>query len=391
MTGNLSQQGISIPDTALSVAGFSSYIQSLLQEDSHLQYVWITGEVSSLSDHRSGIFFTLSDPDRTAVIKCIVWNNARSKLVQEPKPGEEIMVYGSIRVYEKRGEYQFVVFQVLPVGEGLQALRYQQLRSRLSQEGLFDRERKRPLPPHPQTIAVVTSPSGAAWGDIRRTLKQRYPGVRVLLSPATVQGDNAPPSIVRAIERVNENGTAEVLILARGGGATEDLSCFNDEQVVRAIATCFIPVITGIGHQRDESLADLVADASVHTPTAAAEKAVPDYSQLVAEHQQRKRLLIEATRRRLHQEVNTIEQLRSRLQRLPMRARGLEKAIAHCQLLHQKLAALDPSAVLGRGYAVARYPNGTLVKSTAPLETGQELIIQLSEGKVKVKVTQIIQ
>ncbi|MGK7877950.1 MAG: exodeoxyribonuclease VII large subunit [Xenococcaceae cyanobacterium] len=380
-----------ILDTALSIAGLTSYIQDLLEGDRQLRNLWVTGEVSSAKEHRSGLFFTLCDPDGDAAIRCVVWHNQRSKLVQQPRRGEQLMVLGSIRVYPKRGEYELNVFQALAAGEGLQALRYQQLRSRLEAEGLFDSQRKQSLPLHPQTIAVVTSPSAAAWGDIQRTFGQRYPGLHLLLSPATVQGTQAPASIATAIERVNRDGRAEVLILARGGGSVEDLSCFNDERVVRAIAESSIPVITGIGHQRDESLADLVADFSTHTPTAAAERAVPAYAQLVAEHQQRLSRLIEALKGRLSRESDHLEQLRNRLKNLPSTSRPLSQATAQCQMLRQKLVALDPQAVLQRGYAVVRLEDNTLVRSTANLVPEQELVIQLGQGFVKVKITEIMQ
>ena len=379
-----------VADTALSVAGLTSYIQDLLEGDRQLQQVWVTGEVSSINDHRRGLFFTLCDPDGGAAIRCVVWHSQRSKLIQQPKRGEQLIVLASIRVYPKRGEYQLAVFQVLAAGEGLQALRYQQLRSRLEAEGLFDLARKRSLPPYPQTIAVVTSPSAAAWGDIQRTLEQRYPGLHLLLSPAAVQGEQAPASIAAAIERVNWDGRAQVLILARGGGAVEDLSCFNDERVVRAIAQSAIPVITGIGHQRDQSLADLVADLSAHTPTAAAERAVPAFAQLVAEHQQRLSRLIEVLKRRLSQESEHLEQLRSRLKDFPSTSRCLSQATARCQMLRHKLVALDPQAVLKRGYAVVRREDNTAVCSTANLVPEQELTIQLSQGFLTVKITKIV-
>ena len=380
---------LSIPDTALSVAGLTSYIHDLLEDDRQLQQVWITGEVTSLSEHRSGLFFTLCDPDGSATIRCVVWQYQRLQLVQPPQQGEQIMVLGSIRLYPKRGEYQLNVFQSLATGEGLQALRYQQLRSRLQTEGLFDEERKRSLPVHPQTVAVVTSTSAAAWGDIQRTLAQRYPGIRLILAPATVQGAQAPASIAEAMERVNQDGRAEVIILARGGGAVEDLACFNDEQVVRAIAVSQIPVITGIGHHRDETLADLVADWSTHTPTAAAERAVPDYGQLVSEHQQRANRLAEALTRRLDEETDHLTDLQERFKALPTTSRRLEQATAHCQMLRQKLVALDPQRVLQRGYAVVRREDRTLVRSTANLVPGQELTIQLGEGFIKAKITEI--
>ncbi|ACK68736.1 exodeoxyribonuclease VII, large subunit [Gloeothece citriformis PCC 7424] len=381
---------ITFSETALSVSGLTTYIQDLLEGDEQLQQVWVTGEVSSLNDHPRGLFFTLSDPQVEAAVNCVVWNSQRLRLVEEPKVGAQILVLGSIRLYAKRGDYRLTVFQVLAVGEGLQALRYQQLRSRLQAEGLFDHERKRLLPLHPQTIAVVTSPTAAAWGDIQRTLSQRYPGLHLLFSPATVQGEEAPPSIVRAMERVNRDGRAEVMILARGGGSVEDLSCFNDERVVRAIALSQIPVITGIGHQRDESLADLVADVSVHTPTAAAERVVPDYNQLVIDHQQRVNRIIDSVRERLQQESNYLDQLHSRLTQLPTTSRYLAQMTAKCQLLKQKLIALDPQEVLKRGYAVVRKRDEKIIRTTDELVPEQELTIQLGQGFFKVKVTDIL-
>jgi exodeoxyribonuclease VII large subunit len=375
------------PDTALSVAGLTDYIQSLLEEDPQLRQVWVTGEVSSVSDHRSGLYFTLSDPEGEAALKCVAWTSLRAKLIQEPEKGEQVVVLGSIRLYAKRGDYQLTVYQVLAAGEGLQALRLQQLRSRLQAEGLFDPDRKRPLPPYPQTLAVVTAPTAAAWGDIQRTLGQRYPGLNVLFSPAIVQGNQAPASIAKAIERVGRDGRAEVLILARGGGSVEDLSCFDEEQVVRAIADCPIPVITGIGHQRDESLADLVADRSVHTPTAAAEIAVPDFSQLWAEHQDRLLRLRQALQQRWQYEAEELQRLQQRWQALPTRA--LLAQTHQLNLLTQRLKALDPQSVLLRGYAVVR-DRDRIIRTTDGLEPNQTLTIQLGAGKFQVIVTDIL-
>lgn len=401
-----------IPDTALSVAGLTTYIQALLEEDDRLHQVWVTGEVSSANRHPKGLFFTLQDPDDKAAIACVVWSSQLSRLIATPAPGEQIILLGQIRIYPPRGEYRLVVWQALPAGEGLLALRHRQLRDRLRIEGLFSPDRKRPLPAFPQTIAVVTSPQAAAWGDIQRTLKRRSPGLRVLLSPAQVQGETAPASIVKAIRRVEQDGRAEVLILARGGGAAEDLACFNDERVVRAIATCSIPVISGIGHQRDESLADLVADDCAHTPTAAAEQAVPLLDSLVDRHQQQVEALLQAFRERLDIAQEDLERLRSRLRRLRVDQqirheqqaiawkrqqllqvvqRRLQSATQHCHLLNQKLATLDPQAVLQRGYAVVRQSNGEVVRSTAALATKQVLTLQLADGTVKVKVSKILE
>ncbi|OUL19700.1 exodeoxyribonuclease VII large subunit [Nostoc sp. RF31YmG] len=399
-----------IPDTALSVTGLTDYIRLLLEQDDQLRQVWVTGEVSSANHHRSGLFFTLQDPDGTAGIKCVAWNSQLTKLAQLPIPGEQLIILGSLRVYPQRGEYQLSVWQALPAGVGLQALRYQQLKNRLLSEGLFDPERKRSLPSHPQTIAVITSPTAAAWGDIQRTLKQRYPGLQVLFSPATVQGEQAPESIVKAIERVERDGRAEVIILSRGGGAVEELACFNDERVVRSLANCSIPVITGIGHQRDESLADLVADACVHTPTAAAEMVVPALADLYTQHQQRVDALYDAVyevRRNAEKQLQALQnrlrhlrldrQVQQEVQRLTWKRQQLlqatkrrsQQASQHLEMLRQKLVTLDPKAVLQRGYAVVRQENGAIARSVAELAVGDELLIQLGQGEVKVKVKEV--
>ncbi|KOR37292.1 MULTISPECIES: exodeoxyribonuclease VII large subunit [Planktothricoides] len=374
--------------SVVSVSGLTAYIQAVLQKDPLLRQIWVMGEVSSTRHHASGIFFTLQDEG--AAIRCVTWNSQRGKLVQQPVTGEQLLVLGSIRLYPQRGDYQLTIWQALPAGEGLQALRYRQLRSRLEAEGLFDPEKKRPLPVHPQTIAVVTSPQAAAWGDIQRTLSQRYPGLEVLFSPATVQGQQAPSSIVQAIQRVEADGRAEVLILARGGGATEDLVCFDDERVVRAIADCSIPVITGIGHQRDQSLADLAADVCAHTPTAAAEIAVPSFRVLEAEHRQRMTALYRSVTQQWEEARENLAFMRSRLLQLPQTSRSLQKADQTCDLLRQKLAALDPNAVLKRGYAIAKTEAGAIARSTADLSLDQGLIIQLGEGQIKVKITEIL-
>ncbi|MBD2019700.1 exodeoxyribonuclease VII large subunit [Leptolyngbya sp. FACHB-36] len=399
-----------VPDAALSVAGLTAYIQALLEQDNHLRQVWVTGEVSSANRYRSGLFFTLQDPDANASISCVVWNSQIDRLTVQPVSGEQLILLGRIHVHPQRGQYQLIIWQALPAGEGLRALRYRQLRNRLEAEGLFDSERKRPLPPHPKTVAVVTSPQAAAWGDIQRTLRRRYPGLHVVFSPALVQGDQAPTSIVHAIQRVERDARADVLIVSRGGGAIEDMACFNDERVVRAIAECSIPVIAGIGHQRDETLADLAADVCAHTPTAAAEQAVPLLADLYASHQELALMLRDAMHYRLEAAHDRLQRLRDRLQQLHldrvlhqerqvlawMRQRLIQsvtlqtqQATQYHQLLQQKLATLDPQAVLKRGYAVVRQ-DGAIVRSTDDLAPGQELQIQLGHGQLSVRVMELL-
>ncbi len=394
-------------DMAVGVAGLTDYLKLLLEEDPQLRKIWVIGEVSSANNHRQGCFFTLQEPDGSASVSCVVWKSQLSKLTVLPKAGEQVTVLGQIRLYPKRGSYQLTVWQVLPAGEGLQALRYQQLRSRLAAEGLFDFERKRPLPAYPQTLAVVTSPQAAAWGDIQRTLVQRNPGIRLLLSPATVQGDQASNSIAKAINRVVQDGRADLLLLTRGGGASEDLACFNDERVVMAIAQSPIPVITGIGHQRDESLADLVADVCAHTPTAAAEQAVPSLDDLYSEQVQYLQRVAGVMSAQLQSAQQRTQLCQTRLQRLRLDrqliqhrkdinrqqqqlinslSQRLKTAQHQHQLLTEKLATLDPESVLRRGYALVRR-EGQLAIAASELPVGTEIEVQLSQGSVKAKVT----
>ncbi len=394
----------------LSIDLLTKYIERALIQTPQLRQVWVTGEVSSANFHPSGIYFTLKDPIGKAALAAVIWKDRIPDLETKPQIGTQILAFGTIVVYAPHGKYQFQVQQVIPLGEGLQALRYQKLRQRLASEGLFDLDRKQSIPTQPQTIAVVTSPSAAAWGDIQRTMLSRYPGLRVLLAPATVQGEMAPHSIVRAIDLVLLDARAEVIILARGGGATEDLSCFDDEMVVRAIAECPVPVVTGIGHERDESLADLAADLRAPTPTAAAAIVTPNLADVMAARAVLAHRLKMALDRMLVARSHQLSQLRTRLDRIQPdrqlarererlaslrhrlhRAIGSQVRVAQQQQLRltERLQALDPRSILQRGYAVVRQQNGAIVRQSDRLRLGEELIIQLDRGQIGVRVLEI--
>lgn len=401
------QPNLLTPPDILSVKGLTDYIQGLLEDEPALMQVWVEGEVSSAVRHRSGFFFTLQDPEETACIHCVVWNSYCKQLVIEPDSGEQLIVLGRIRLYPQRGQYQLIVWQLLPAGEGLRSLRYQQLRERLFQEGLFDPLRKRPLPAYPQTIGVVTSAQAAAWGDIQRTLNARHPGLTVLFSPTLVQGKQAPEAIVNAINRVIQDGRADVLLIARGGGATEDLACFNDERVVKAIADCPIPVIAGIGHQRDETLADLAADICAHTPTAAAEyiPRLADWQSTYRNHLAQLYLLLT---RQLDVAHEYVLHLKARLRRLQLDRRlerelvlrsqhqhhllrevqqRLGQAQQRHQLLQQQLTALDPTQTLRRGYALVQTTDDQILRTTDHLQVNQLVKIQVAHGQFTARVT----
>lgn len=400
--------GTMMPAETLSVAGLTAYLQDLLTQDPVLMRVWVVGEVSSASDRNGHLFFTLQDTEGSESMAAVVWRSQRSRLGVDPTPGEQVLALGKVSLYTQRSAYQLVVWQLLPVGAGLQGLRRQQLRDRLQAEGLFDPDQKQPLPTYPHTIAVVTSPQAAAWGDIQRTLRQRHPGLRVLLAPTLVQGEQAPRAIALALERVVADGRAQVVIVARGGGAREDLDCFDHEQVVRAIFTCPIPVITGIGHQRDECLADWVADQCAHTPTAAAEQAVPALGDLWQAHCQRRQRLQAALGESIAQRRDRLVSLRRRLEYLRLdqaleqerqqvdwlRQRWINQVrhqldLAHhqCQALGQALHSLDPAAVLRRGYALVRQQGETRVVARADqVQPGETLHIQLGTGSLTATV-----
>ncbi|WP_238154260.1 exodeoxyribonuclease VII large subunit [Synechococcus elongatus] len=392
--------------SAISVAGVSDYLESLIGEDVRLRQLWIFGEVSSCKPHAVGLFFSLKDSQTTDLLDCVVWKNGLAQLQHRPEVGQQVLLLGTVRLYRKRSGYQLQVVQCLPFGDGLKALQRQKLEQRLQAEGLFDRDRKRPLPLYPQTIAVVTSPQAAAWGDIQRSLRQRSPGLKVLLSPTLVQGEQAPAAISAAIARVGADGRAELLILARGGGAREDLECFDDEQVVRAIATCPIPVVTGLGHEQDETLADRVADWAAHTPTAAAIRSVPAWTELRQAWQQLRQRLIHAQRqqwqdyrrqlqhcqtrlgwpllqRRLQQAQHQQQSLRQRLQQASRLQLAQERQ--HLDHLQELLAILNPESVLQRGYALVRRDR-TLIQQVQDLQVGDRLSLQWADGTAGVCV-----
>ncbi len=396
-----------VPDGALSVAGVTQYLQALIEQDPVLHRVWVVGEIANVSDRNGHLFMTLQEPDGTATLQAIAWKSIRPKLTVEPEAGTQVFVLGQLRVYAQRGQYQLTALQILPAGEGLQALRRRQLYQRLATEGVFDDAVKRPLPPFPNCLAVVTSAQAAAWGDIQRTLRERHPGLRVLLSTATVQGATAPESIVAALARVVADGRAEVIILARGGGAREDLNAFDDERVVRAIADCPIPIITGIGHQRDETLADLTADFCAHTPTAAAERAVPSLADLWLAHRDRTQRLSWMLQSTLQRQTETLTILRRRLtqvhpewilrqeqQRLQHCRDRLYQVVQHrlqrehqrCTLLKQTLKTLDPESILRRGYALVRTEGDRLLEDASTVSPGDRVYIQLAYGSLTAQV-----
>jgi len=395
-----------------TVSQINSYIKDLFEIDFVLQDLWIEGEVSNFSRSAAGhAYFTLKD--ETSSIRCVMWRSVAARQGYLPSNGEAILAHGHISVYEVQGAYQFYVDTLQPAGLGTLYLQFEALKKRLEAKGLFALERKRPLPPFPRCLGVVTSPTGAALRDILHVLGRRYPLVEVILSPTLVQGDKAPQQIVAAIEALNEHTDAEAIIVARGGGSLEELWAFNDERVARAIYSSRLPVISGVGHETDFTIADFVADARAPTPSAAAEIAVPDQGELRGTLRLRRNRLVALAGRQIAERrgaVESQERVLSRLspqakiashrQRIDELTRAVSASLAHQLALQRerlrghllRLQSLSPFATLERGYSITRQlRTGEIVKSVAQVTTGDRIETQVSDGKFEGLVAWAVQ
>jgi exodeoxyribonuclease VII large subunit len=353
-----------VPQT-FTVSKLTFHLRKLLEEDEVLQDVWVQGEISNLSRPASGhVYFTLKDAN--ASLKCVMWKTSAARLNLSLRDGMEVEVHGRIGVYEPQGQYQLYADQIRPVGEGALYQEFLRLKSMLEAEGLFDPERKRPIPEFPKRIGIVTSATGAALRDMLNTLRRRLPLVEVLLAPSPVQGTEAPPALVKAIQSLNRQ-QPDVILIARGGGSIEDLWAFNDERVVRAVTASSVPVISGVGHETDFTLCDFAADLRAPTPTAAAELATPiTILDLQAELQNYVSRLASST-------LSLVSALIHRIQ--------LQSA--HVKGMTRRLEALSPLAVLARGYAVVtRKDDGSVVSRVA--QAGSEMKVRVSDGEFDV-------
>ncbi len=357
----------------LTVSRLTALIRSTLEENFEL--IWVEGEISNLSTPSSGhLYFTLKDGG--AQLRCVMFKGAAKNLRFRPKEGMALILRGRITVYEQRGDYQLIAEYAEPQGVGALQLAFQQLKERLSKEGLFDDSRKKPLPLLPQRIGVVTSPTGAAIHDILTVVNRRFANVRILIAPVRVQGDGAAAEIAAAIDDLNRYGAVDVMIVGRGGGSLEDLWAFNEESVARAIARSRIPVISAVGHEVDVTIADFVADLRAATPSAAAELVVK--SKLELEN------LVEALSRRLQREIEQLlRRNRSELERLSHALRDPTFLLGHlAQRLDDQAArlrlALSGSLGRRRDRLVALIRHLRVVNPALQVERGRERIITLS-------------
>lgn len=370
------------PGQAYTVSAINALVREFLE--GAFPPLWVAGEVSGWKRHTSGhCYFTLRDA--AAQLRCVMFRSDAKRLPTDPDEGMEVRVFGTLTLYEQRGDYQLVVRELEAEGAGgLWRLAFEKLRAKLEAEGLLAAERKRPLPRFPMTVAVVTSPVGAALQDILHVIGRRAPWTRVLVSPAKVQGDGAAEDIARAIERVARHGGADVVIVARGGGSVEDLWAFNEEPVARAIAACPIPVITGVGHEIDVTIADLVADVRAPTPSAAAETAVPDRAVLAR--------YLEDLGDRMPAALRQI--VAERRGEVLLQRTGLERAMRDLvrrkreRLLQAagKLEALSPLSSLRRGYAVPLGLDGRVLRRAADFGVGERFRLRVVDGSVACRV-----
>ena len=390
------------PSQAWRVGELTQYIKDLLDSEPELQDVWLVGEISNLSRATSGhLYFTLKDAEAT--LSCVMWRSGVSRLTWRPEQGTAVLAHGRISVYAPRGGYQLYVDQLRPAGWGDLHAQFEDLRERLREQGLFEAERKRSLPPFPKVLGIVTSPQAAALRDVLNVLQRRYPLVRVLLAPSLVQGDRAPPQIVAALQSLDARDEVDVILLVRGGGSLEELWAFNDEQVAGAIAACRHPVVSGVGHETDFTITDFVADLRAPTPSAAAELAVPDQAELrqriegwsgrLGQHiAQRLDLareavtLQEAALRRASPQAR-VDAHRQRVDELTRRAgralaHGLALRCSRLAGLGARLAALSPQGTLERGYAIVRRADsGAVVHSVEQVSAGDALAVRVSDGE----------
>lgn len=392
---------------ALTISAVTAHIRQLLETDVILQDIWIEGEISNWSPAGSGhIYFTLKDAG--AGIRCVIWRSTAVRLGYRPRGnGEAILAHGRVSVYEAGGAYQFYVDEIEPAGLGALYVQFERLKRQLAAEGLFDEDRKRPLPAFPLRIGVVTSIRAAALKDILNVLSRRCPLAEVIIAPAAVQGDEAPPQIIAALKALAAlTPPLDVILLARGGGSIEDLWAFNDENVARAVAASPIPVVSGVGHETDFTIADFVADQRAPTPSAAAELITVDVEELrrmVAGYRYQftvaatdgvtqLRMELQAAQNRLKR-LSPQAQMDSRRQQIDDRLVAMGRVLRHRLNLNReqisgaqaRLAALNPKATLARGYAIVQKA-GQTVTSVGQVASGQAISVILSDGSFEAEV-----
>lgn len=393
----------------LSVSQLNRYVKSLLDGDFLLKDLLLRGEISNFVCHqRSGhCYFTLKEGD--CAVRAVMFSRYANDLLFEPENGMAVILRGAVSLYERDGSYQLYVYDMQPDGRGALQVAFEQLYRKLDRQGLFSQQNKQPIPTDARRIGVVTSASGAAFWDIVNVLSRRCPLATLVFCPAQVQGEAAAQSMVQALDALEQQGNCDVIILGRGGGSMEDLWCFNDEQLVRRVARCTVPLISAVGHETDFTLCDYAADLRAPTPSAAAELAAPDLSDLPEQLQDYAQRIFAAGERMLSFKTRQILEQSERLARLSPQKRlrqdekklqnlantiqlslknGIMKREEHLQLQTARLRALDPLAKLSGGYGYIT-KQGRTVSSVREVSMGDVLTIRVCDGTVQAVVEQV--
>ncbi len=387
---------------AMTVSALTSKIKRNLEDE--FTEIWVQGEISNLKEATSGhAYFSLKDEGATISAAAFNWGR-KKKPGFALKDGLQVLCKGNVSVYAPRGNYQLLVDAIEPLGAGALQLAFEQLKEKLSKDGLFDLERKREIPKYPSKIVVITSPQAAALRDILTVLKRRAPFVEVVIVPSLVQGDEAPNKLIQALKVANHYQLGEVILLSRGGGSIEDLWAFNHEELARTIANSSIPVISAVGHEIDFTIADFVSDLRAPTPSAGAEIITQHWVELRERSQQLKMRLTQSLRREVLLKRRTLEalaaqlknpkdQLREKAQKVDELSMRLERLISHflerkkmnLERAATQLNALSPLAVLSRGYALIQDDHQKLIRSSKQVKSKQTLHLKFSDGEIKVK------
>ncbi|MBR3988724.1 MAG: exodeoxyribonuclease VII large subunit [Clostridia bacterium] len=390
----------------ISVSALNTYLKGVLDSDPNLQYVFVSGEISNLTDHYSSGHIYLSLKDSKAVIKAVMFSFNASRLRFKPQNGMKVIARGKVSIYEPSGQYQLYIEDMQPDGIGALSLQFEQLKEKLLKEGLFDSSHKKALPQFPKKVTIITSPTGAALQDIRNILSRRWPYAETELIPVLVQGDGAASALTEAVLTASEANDSDVIIIGRGGGSMEDLWAFNSETLARAIYACPIPVISAVGHETDFTICDFVSDMRAPTPSAAAELAVPDRAEQCEMLLQQRQYLFSLVDRFISKHKSQIDIFTHKIDILDPKREFLDKlsvldrlsarliakgdsVIGHKEKelseLKGSLFALDPVSILRRGYSVVS-KDGVTVNSSQELSCGDKVKLRFKDGEVNAEV-----
>lgn len=390
----------------LTVSQLNFYVKSFLDSDPRLNYVFLCGEISNLTDHyRSGHIY-LSLKDNKSVIRAVMFAGNARNLKFKPMEGMKVICRGRVTLYEATGQYQYYIEDMQPDGIGALYQAYEQLKEKLQSKGLFDESHKKTIPYCPKTIGVITSPTGAAVQDIKNILTRRFPSVNIILCPVLVQGDNAAPQLIDAVNKLNEYDLCDTIIIGRGGGSIEDLWAFNDENLAYAIYNSHIPVISAVGHETDFTICDFVSDLRAPTPSAGAELAVPDRNEILQNLDAQRQYLSSLMDKKLIENNNVVSEMTTKLLSLSpddkiaklyndldflsqkyenISNRIFQNTANKIELLATKLESLNPVSILKRGYSVVTN-NDKTVTSVKDVKNGDTLAINVTDGKIISKV-----